>query len=278
MKSRCFFVFLFQLTRSVAFSSDAWAQTLATCEDIERRMQAQVDRNNLPEHIAIIMDGNGRWATKQNQPRVFGHQHAVRSVREVVKCCGELGVPFLTLYAFSTENWKRPQAEVDGLMHLIVTTIDEELTELVENNVQLNFIGDLPRLPSKCQKAIQRAINASYHNKGLFLTIALSYSGSWDLAQAAKAIVKEVQVGNLAVKDIDATIFKKYLATKDMPDPSLLIRTSGEMRLSNFLLGQLAYTELFFTPILWPDFRKTHLYEAILAYQKRKRRFGGLGA
>jgi undecaprenyl diphosphate synthase len=255
-------------------SINAWAQTPTTQDALEESIKAQIDRNNLPEHIAIIMDGNGRWATKQNKPRVFGHQNAIKSVREVVECCGELGIPWLTLYAFSAENWKRPKEEVDGLMHLIVTTIDEELKELIKNNVRLNFIGDLLRLPKKCQKTIQKAIQASSHNQGLLLTIALSYSGEWDMAEAAKAIARDVQTGRLALPDIDADLFKQYLSTKDMPDPSLLIRTSGEMRLSNFLLGQLAYTELFFTPILWPDFRKRDLCEAVLAYQKRKRRFG----
>ena len=241
-------------------------------------MKAQIDCNNLPQHVAIIMDGNGRWASKQGKSRIFGHQNAIQSVREVVEGCGELGIPCLTLYAFSMENWKRPQVEVENLMRLITTTIDTELAELVQNNVRLNFIGDLLSLPLKCQQTIQKAIQASHHNQGLCLTIALSYSGSWDLAEAAKAIVRDVQAGNLALQDVDAELFRQYLSTGDMPDPALLIRTSGEMRLSNFLLGQLAYTELFFTPVLWPDFRKQHLYEAILAYQKRERRFGNLGA
>lgn len=269
---------LCQLLGGSILSLNAWSQTPTTKNALEHHIKAQIDRNNLPEHVAIIMDGNGRWATKQGKPRVFGHQHAIQSVREVVEGCGELGIPCLTLYAFSTENWKRPQAEVESLMRLITTTIDKELSELVQNNVRLNFIGDLPSLPTGCQKAIQKAIQASHHNRGLLLTIALSYSGSWDLTEAAKAIARDVQAGSLALQDIDADLFKRYLATKDMPDPSLLIRTSGEMRLSNFLLGQLAYTELFFTQVLWPDFRKCDLYEAVLAYQKRKRRFGNLDA
>ena len=278
MKRRHLFVGILQVVWSCFFSLNAWAQTITTKDALARHMKAQIDRNNLPEHVAIIMDGNGRWATERGKPRVFGHQNAIQSVREVVEGCGELGIPCLTLYAFSTENWKRPQVEVESLMRLITNTIDQELTELVQNNVRLNFIGDLLSLPKECQKAIQKAIQASHHNQGLLLTIALSYSGRWDLAEAAKAIARDVQEGRLALRDIDADLFKQYLATKDMPDPALLIRTSGEMRLSNFLLGQLAYTELFFTPVLWPDFRKCDLYGAILAYQKRVRRFGNLNA
>ena len=274
MKKSCLLTGLFQFLWGCTLSINAWAQTPTTNDALEHCKKAQVDGNNLPEHIAIIMDGNGRWAAKHDKPREFGYQHAIKSVREVVECCGELGIPCLTLYAFSTENWKRPKEEIESLMRLIVTTIDEELEELVRNDVRLNFIGDLPSLPKRCQKNIKKAIQASCHNQGLLLTIALSYSGGWDLAEAAKAIAREVQSGSLALQDIDAERFKQYLATKDMPDPSLLIRTSGEMRLSNFLLGQLSYTELFFTSVLWPDFRKHHLCEAILAYQKRKRRFG----
>jgi len=278
MKRSRLLIGILQFLWSCFFSPNVGAQTATTKDALAHYMKAQIDQNNLPEHVAIIMDGNGRWATKQGKPRVFGHQNAIQSVREVVEGCGELGIPYLTLYAFSTENWKRPQVEVESLMRLITTTIDKELTELVQKNVRLNFIGDLPSLPKKCQKTIQKAMQASHHNQGLLLTIALSYSGRWDLAEAAKAIARDVQVGRLALQDIDADLFKQYLATKGMPDPVLLIRTSGEMRLSNFLLGQLAYTELFFTPVLWPDFRKCDLYEAILAYQKRARRFGNLDA
>lgn len=277
MKRSYLFIGLFQLLVGYVLSTYACAKTLEVYDAPEHCMKAQIDLSNLPKHVAIIMDGNGRWATNQGKPRMFGHQNAIQSVREVVEGCGELGISYLTLYAFSTENWKRPQEEVASLMHLIVTTINEELKELVQNNVKLNFIGDLSSLPKKCQKSIQKAIQASCHNQGLLLTIALSYSGSWDLAEAAKAIARDVQAGSLAPQDIDAKLFKQYLATKNMPDPALLIRTSGEMRLSNFLLGQLAYTELFFTPVLWPDFKKYHLYEAIVTYQKRERRFGNLG-
>ncbi|MHA7877655.1 MAG: isoprenyl transferase [Bacteroidota bacterium] len=272
-----FIIFLLSLWRC-CLPSHAWAYQTTTNNAHERRIKGRIDRNNLPKHIAIIMDGNGRWATKRGKPRVFGHQNAIMSVREVVEGCGELGIPYLTLYAFSTENWQRPQAEVDSLMHLVITTIDTELAELVQNDVRLNFIGDLPSLPPKCQEAIQRATQASQQNQGMLLTIALSYSGRWDMAEAAKAIARDIMSGSVRISDIDADLFQQYLSTKGVPDPELLIRTSGEMRLSNFLLGQLAYTELFFTPILWPDFRKCDLYEAILSYQKRRRRFGNSDA
>lgn len=276
MKNSSLGIIVFPLLWSFTLTLHAWAQTLPANNMLAQDLQSQIDRNNLPEHVAIIMDGNGRWATNQGKSRVFGHQNSLQSVREVVEGCGELGIPYLTLFAFSTENWKRPQVEVKHLMQLITTSIDQELMELVQKNVRLNFIGDLPSLPRKCQESVQKAMQASHHNQGLQLTIALSYSGKWDLAEAAKAIARDVQAGIVALQDIDSDLLQRYLATNNMPDPALLIRTSGEMRLSNFLLGQLAYTELFFTPILWPDFRKHHLYEAILAYQKRTRRFGSL--
>ncbi len=275
MKKSVFLTILFLFAWTFFAPLNAWTHAKATARALEHRMKAQIDPDNLPKHIAIIMDGNGRWATKRGKPRIFGHQNAIRSVREVVEGCGELGIPYLTLYAFSTENWKRPQEEIESLMNLIVTTIDTELAELIQKDVRLNFIGDLTGLPPKCQEAIQRATQTSRHNKGMCLTIALNYSGRWDLAEAARAIACDVQAGNLALQDIDADLLKQYLATKDMPDPELLLRTSGEMRLSNFLLEQIAYTELFFTPVFWPDFEKCDLYAALLAYQKRKRRFGG---
>ncbi len=223
------------------------------------------------------MDGNGRWATKRGQPRTSGHRHAVQSVREVVEGCGELGIPYLTLYAFSHANWGRPPEEVASLLELITTTIDQELVELVRRHVRMVFIGDLQRLPASCQKMIQKATQASQQNQGLQLTIALNYGGNWDLAEAAKSILRDVQAGHLALQDIDAELFKRYLAMGAVPDPALLIRAGGEMRLSDFLLGQLAYTELFFTSVLWPDFSKQNLHEAILAYQKRTRKFGRIG-
>lgn len=275
MKKDDFLILRFLFVWSCFAPLNAWTHPTTAADALEDRVKAQIDRDNLPKHIAIIMDGNGRWATKRGKPRIFGHRNAIQSVRAVVAGCGELGIPYLTLYAFSTENWKRSQEEVEGLMNLVVTTIDAELAELVQKNVRLHFIGNLSSLPTKCQEAIQRATQASRHNQGMRLTIALNYSGRWDLAEAARAIACDVQEGNLALQDIDAELLKQYLTTKDMPDPELLLRTSGEMRLSNFFLEQIAYTELFFTPVFWPDFGKCDLYEALLAYQKRKRRFGG---
>ena len=275
MKKNRLLIGFAQLLWGSFLSLPAWSQKAISGHAPEHHIKAQIDRSKLPAHVAIIMDGNGRWATKQGKPRVFGHQNAIKSVREVIEGCDELGISYLTLYVFSKDNWKRPQIEVDSLMDLMATVI---LTELVQSNLRPNFIGNLSNLPPSLQRAIRKAQEACQHNQGLFLTIAINYSGDWDLAEAAKAIARDVQAGSLALKDIDTDLFKRYLATKDIPEPELLIRTSGEMRLSNFLLGQLAYTELFFTPILWPDFRKCDLYEAILAYQKRKRRFGNLDA
>lgn len=255
---------------------DAWAQEPSNGCNTVHSLKPLINLSNLPEHVAIVMDGNGRWATKQGKPRVYGHQNAVQSVREVVEGCGELGIPYLTLYAFSTANWERPPEEVANLLELITVTINQELAELVRNQVRLVFIGDLQRLPASCQEMIQKAIQASQQNQGLQLTIALNYGGGWDLAEAAKAILRDVQAGNLKPQNIDAELFKSYLAMGTAPDPALLIRAGGEMRLSDFLLGKLAYTELFFTSVLWPDFSKQDLHKAILAYQKRTRKFGKL--
>ena len=224
------------------------------------------------------MDGNGRWATQQGKPRAYGHQNAIQNVKETVKACAALGIPYLTLYAFSIDNWQRPQAEVNAIIHLITTTIRKELQELIQNNVHINIIGDLQRLPQNCQKALQRATQATQHNQGLQLTIALSYSGRWDLAEAAKAIAQAAQEGKINPQDITPALLQQHLTTKNLPNPDLLIRTGGEQRLSDFCMLPLAYTELLFTPTLWPDFRTSHLYEAIVAYQKRQRRFGKLPA
>ena len=269
---RNFFIELFLRLRSAMQKVSAGVAAAFTPK--KRDIKEQVDLRNLPQHIAIVMDGNGRWATRQGKPRTFGHQNALTAVREVIEACGELGISCLTLFAFSTENWGRPQAEVHYLMGLITQVIDKELAELVQKDVCLMFIGDLGRLPESCQAAIQRAKKASQDNQGLQLTIALSYSGRWEITEAAKAIARDVQAGQLELQDLDAALFKKYLATQEMSDPALLIRTSDEQRLSNFLLWQMAYTELYFTPVLWPDFRKVDLYKAVLAYQKRDRRFG----
>jgi undecaprenyl diphosphate synthase len=233
-----------------------------------------IDFNNLPKHIAVIMDGNGRWAKKKGALRIFGHRNAVEAVRDVTEGCGELGVKYLTLYAFSTENWSRPKAEIDGLMELLVNTLKQEIKRLTENQVKLVTIGETSHLPPECQKNLQWAIDQTKNNTGLTLVLALSYSGRWEIIKAAKALAKEVQDGVVKLEDINESTFENYLQTSGIPDPELLIRTSGELRISNFLLWQIAYTELYITPTLWPDFRKEHLYEAIWSYQQRERRFG----
>lgn len=220
------------------------------------------------------MDGNGRWATHKGVARIFGHRNAVQSVKEVVEGCGELGVRYLTLYAFSTENWGRPKDEVDGLMELLVNTLKKEIKSLHENRVKLMTIGSIDHLPVLCQTNLAEAIEATSKNTGLTLILALSYSGRWEITQAAKKIGNDVKTGKLHPEDLNEEMFSKYLTTATVPDPELLIRTSGEMRISNFLLWQLAYTEFFITSKLWPDFRKEDLYEAICAYQQRERRFG----
>jgi undecaprenyl diphosphate synthase len=237
-------------------------------------MKEKIDIERLPKHIAIIMDGNGRWAKKKGAIRVFGHKNAIEAVRDVTEGCAELGVEYLTLYAFSTENWNRPKLEVSALMRLLVSTIRKETATLTKNNVKLNAIGDISKLPKACQKELAEAMEITKNNTRLTLNLALSYSGRWELLQATKKIAEEVQAGKLNAEEIDEAYFSNCLDTKQMPDPELLIRTSGELRISNFLLWQLAYSELYFTPTLWPDFRRTHLHEAILDYQSRERRFG----
>ena len=233
-----------------------------------------IDLNNLPKHIAVIMDGNGRWAKKKGALRIFGHRNAVQAVREVTEGCAELGVQFLTLYAFSTENWSRPKEEVNSLMELLVNTLKQEIKTLTDNNVKLMTIGETSHLPSDCQRNLEWAIDQTKENKGLTLNIALSYSGRWEIVKAIKKIAEEVKNDKIELDDINAEMVENYLQTSGIPDPELLIRTSGEMRVSNFLLWQIAYTELFITPTLWPDFKKENLYEAIWSYQQRERRFG----
>ncbi|MGB3465955.1 MAG: isoprenyl transferase [Cyclobacteriaceae bacterium] len=230
--------------------------------------------NNIPRHIAIIMDGNGRWAKKKGAARIFGHRSAITAVRDSVEFCAEHQVGFLTLYAFSTENWSRPQEEVQGLMSLLVSTIKDELPTLQKNNIKLSSIGDISLLPEKTRKTLAKAKELTATNTGLTLVLALNYSGRWDMEQAIKKIGDSVEKGKLSANLIDENVISTYMDTHGMPDPELLIRTSGEMRVSNFLLWQIAYTELFFTEVLWPDFRKKHLEEALTSYQKRERRFG----
>lgn len=231
-------------------------------------LKNQIAETNIPDHIAVIMDGNGRWAQKQGVKRLFGHQNAIEAVRSVTEGSAELGVKFLTLYAFSTENWDRPKYEVDGLMNLLVNTIKDELPTLQKNNISLATIGDTEGLPDGAKKRLLEAIDITSSNSGMKLILALNYSGKWDLVKAINKILKE-NLDHIEPSDID-----NHLSTVGFPDPDLLIRTSGEMRISNFLLWQMAYTELHFTDVLWPDFRKKDLYEAIISYQQRERRFG----
>lgn len=233
-----------------------------------------IDINNLPRHIAVIMDGNGRWANRKGAARIFGHRNAIQAVKDVTEGCGELGIKYLTLYAFSTENWGRPKEEVDGLMELLVNTLKKEINSLHENQVRLQTIGDIGHLPVACQDNLQDAIEATKDNNGLTLILALSYSGRWEILEATKAILADVKAGKMDITGLDEKTFSGYLKTKGIPDPELLIRTSGEMRVSNFLLWQIAYTELYITKTLWPDFRREDLYEAICVYQTRDRRFG----
>jgi undecaprenyl diphosphate synthase len=238
---------------------------------------SQVDKERLPRHIAIIMDGNGRWAKEQGQDRLFGHYHGVESVRDIVEGCAELGIGYLTLYAFSTENWDRPQYEVIGLMELLVKTIRGEVESLNKNSIRLHVIGDINMLPDYAQRELAEALQITKENTGLQLIMALSYSGRWELLNAVKNIAYEVQKGRINVEEIDQDTLQKYLTTSEFPDPELMIRTSGEYRISNFLLYQLAYAELYFTQVRWPDFRKQNLYEALIDYQNRERRFGKTG-
>lgn len=233
-----------------------------------------IDQSNIPKHIAVIMDGNGRWAQKKGAMRIFGHKNAIKSVRETTESCAELGVKFLTLYAFSTENWSRPKIEVDALMELLVETIRKEVPTLMKNNVRLQTIGNTETLPNSCQRNLKKAITETKNNSGLTLILALSYSGRWEIVQAVKKIAEKVKEEKIEIGDIDIETFDNNLSTANIPDPELMIRTSGEMRISNFLLWQLAYTELYVTETLWPDFRKNNLYEAVLSYQERERRFG----
>ncbi|MBN9482480.1 MAG: di-trans,poly-cis-decaprenylcistransferase [Bacteroidetes bacterium 43-93] len=233
-----------------------------------------LDKNKMPKHIAIIMDGNGRWAKEQGQDRLYGHYEGVRSVRDIVDACGELGISYLTLYAFSTENWNRPKEEVDALMELLVNTIRKEADELMKNNVRMHVIGDFKSLPAICQKELSEAMDMMANNTGLNLVLALSYSSRWEIVDAAKKMVVDALAGKLKPEDIDDKVFHNYLNTASFPDPELMIRTSGEYRISNYLLYQLAYAELYFTPVHWPAFRRQNLYEAILNYQQRERRFG----
>lgn len=237
-------------------------------------LKATIDRKQLPRHLAIIMDGNGRWATERGEDRLFGHFHGVQSVRDVVEASADLGIQYLTLYAFSTENWDRPQAEVSGLMELLVNTIRKEIDQLKKNGIRLHVIGDLSLLPPTARQELTEALELTAENNHMHLIMALSYSGRWDLTQAFHQLGRKIQTGELQPDAIDADLISAHLSTRDFPDPELMIRTSGEHRISNFLLYQLAYAELYFTETLWPDFRRQHLYAALVDYQQRERRFG----
>jgi undecaprenyl diphosphate synthase len=237
-------------------------------------LRGRIDAGRVPQHVAIIMDGNGRWAKQHGEERIVGHMNGVRGVREALTGASEIGVRYLTLYAFSTENWNRPQPEVNALMDLLVRTVVNELDELHQNAVRLRAIGDLDSLPASCRETLNDAIARTAGNDRITLTLALSYSARWELVQAAQRIGQAVKDGRLDPQDINEQAFEAQLATHGMPDPELLIRTSGEQRISNFLLWQIAYAELWFTPTLWPDFRKGHLFQAVLDYQNRERRFG----
>ncbi|NLA25243.1 MAG: isoprenyl transferase [Bacteroidales bacterium] len=234
----------------------------------------QIDKNKVPKHIAIIMDGNGRWAKEKLKPRIFGHQQGAKAVKSTIIGARKAGVKYLSLYAFSTENWHRPKDEVSGLMDLLVKSIENELDELHENGVKINVIGDIERLSKKVQNKLNFAITKTENNKDLTLIIALSYSSRWEIINAVRHISEDCVKGKILSENINEELFKSYLGTAQIPDPELLIRTSGEKRISNFLLYQLAYTELYFTDIYWPDFTKETLFEAILSFQTRERRFG----
>ena len=237
-------------------------------------MKDNIKLDSLPKHVAVIMDGNGRWAKSKGAARVFGHKNAIKAVRDTTEGCAELGIEYLTLYAFSTENWNRPKMEVNALMQLLVSTINKEIKTLMDNDISLQAIGDIESLPQSCQTELSQAIEKTANNKKMTLVLALSYSGRWDIMNATKQIAAKCESGVLKAENITNETIEQHLSTSGFPDPELLIRTSGEQRISNFLLWQMAYTEFFITDTLWPDFRREHLYEAIVSYQTRERRFG----
>ncbi len=237
-------------------------------------LKQHIAKDKLPLHVALIMDGNGRWAEQRGQERIFGHENGIEAVRDTVKAAAEIGVKYLTFFAFSTENWCRPHKEVETLMDLLVKAIANETPELNENGVRLQAIGDLESLPLRCRQKLEEALELTAGNSKLIVTVALSYSARWEITHAARKIARKIAERSLNPDDIDETVFNSALETAGMPDPDLLVRTSGELRLSNFLLWQMAYTELHFTPVFWPDFRRKHFYQAIIDYQRRERRFG----
>ena len=242
----------------------------------DEELKSSLDMKKLPKHIAIIMDGNGRWADRRNLPRVAGHRSGIDSVQEVVELCGELGIQVLTLYTFSAENWKRPPLEINALMKLLLNQLREQTPDLNTKNVRVAVIGDTDRLPRKVSYELQRSIDMTKNNTGLILNLALNYGGRQEILKAVKSISTDIESKKLKVKDLDENVFSQYLYTSGFPDPDIIIRTSGELRISNFLLWQCAYSELYITDVLWPDFRKKHLLLALISYQRRKRRFGGI--
>jgi undecaprenyl diphosphate synthase len=237
-------------------------------------LKDSINKATIPKHVAIIMDGNGRWAKQHGEDRIFGHHEGVNSVREIVEACGEIGVKYLTLYAFSTENWNRPKEEVDALMELLVSTISMETPNLHKKGVKLAVIGDVESLPASCQKELQESLEITANNDKVTLILALSYSSKWEITDAVKKIATQIEKGELKSSEITTALIEENLNTSKYPDPELMIRTSGENRISNFLLWQLAYAEFYFTDVLWPDFRKEDFFKAILSYQNRERRFG----
>ncbi len=237
-------------------------------------IRSEIDLSKLPRHIAIIMDGNGRWAQGMGMPRIYGHHNGVKAVRDCTEAAAEIGVKYLTLYAFSTENWNRPQLEVNALMALLVETIGTEVKALNDNNIRLQAIGDITSLPRASYEALFQGIKDTEHNKGMTLILALNYSSRWEIVEAMKKIAHRVKIGEINIADVNEALISSEMTTQEYPDPDLLIRTSGEKRLSNFLLWQCAYTEFYFTPVLWPDMNKTEFLKAILDFQHRERRFG----
>ena len=257
---------------SSAFTSP-WFKSPIDSLDEETRERLKLD-GKLPGHIAIIMDGNGRWARHRGKTRIEGHVAGVDAVRDVVEACAQLGIRYLTLFTFSTENWKRPEKEISALMQLLIRVLRKEANELFSNNVRLNVIGNLERLPEKVRTILRDTVKLTRDNTGLTLSIALSYSGKWDILQACRTMANEISTGKLSAEDVSEEILESYLSTQGIPDPELLIRTSGEFRISNFLLWQSAYSEIYFTTTYWPDFRRKQLYESIRDFQHRERRFG----
>jgi undecaprenyl diphosphate synthase len=249
-------------------------KNLAIAQNNKMNLLDSIDQTNLPKHLAIIMDGNGRWAKQQGFLRAFGHENGTKSVKKTIKTCAKLGIEYLTLYAFSTENWNRPKLEVDTLMKILINSLKKELVTLQENNIKLNAIGNLEKLPKSAQKELLDVIDKTKNNTRLTLTLALSYGSREELVNAVRIISDKVKNNIISIDAIDDSIINEHLYTQNLPDVDLLIRTSGEHRISNFLLWQIAYAELYFTNVLWPDFKDQDLYEAIISYQKRERRFG----